>query len=170
MNVYIRTLTASVALLGLSGAAALAQQQTDPNATPPAAGAPDQAGQTATGTDGMQGNGERYGSFEAQRDTFEGTIAGEYTADELMGKDVVGPDDETVGTVADLLIDSNDQVSKVILDVGGFLGMGTRTVAVDIAELQAPAEEDGDLRINMTRDQVENLPEHERDDDGWFSS
>ena len=164
MNICIRTLTASVALLGLSGAATMAQT-TDTTTTPPAQQSTTQPGQA--GTD-MQA--ERYGSFDAQRDTFAGTVAGQYSADELIGKNVVGPDDETVGSVSDLLIDGENQISRVILDVGGFLGMGTRTVAVDIEQLQAPADDDDDLRISMTRDEVENLPEYERDDDGWFSS
>ena len=172
MNINMRTLTASIALLGLGGAVGLAGMPANATTTPPAQEGAAAAGQTEPGTGGaaaMQENGDRFGSFEAQRDSFAGTIAGEYSADELIGKDVVGTDDETVGTIADLLIDHEDRVDRVLLDVGGFLGMGQRTVAVAIEELQPPAEEDGDFRVSMTREQVEDLPEYERDDDGWFS-
>ncbi|TVS00664.1 MAG: PRC-barrel domain containing protein [Rhodospirillales bacterium] len=152
MQNHLRTLTAGVAMLGLAATAALADQQ---------------SGRTGSNPD-HQATSERAQQKPADRQAMA-TIS----ADNLIGTDVVGPGDETVGTVTDLIIvrgdaDRNDRgedyrIDKVVLDVGGFLGIGTKQVAIEMAELQMPAEEDGDLRVDMTREELENLPEYERD-------
>ena len=49
----------------------------------------------------------------------------------------------------------------MIVDVGGFLGMGEKPVAIDMSKLQIlKAAEGGALRayVQMTKDQLETLP------------
>ncbi len=160
MKLDFRMLTASLALLGLGSGAVLAQQaSSDTDATKT------ESSETAEAT---QQDGERYGSFEATRDAFSGSVAGDYTAEELIGRDVVGPEDEHVATIGDLLIGHDDSVEKVVLDVGGFLGIGAKPVAVDIADLKKPAEQDGAFQISMTRDELEEMPQFEREGDTWM--
>lgn len=48
----------------------------------------------------------------------------------LMGADVQGPDGESIGTVDDLVLDTDGQVQAVVVGVGGFLGIGTKDVAI----------------------------------------
>jgi hypothetical protein len=55
-------------------------------------------------------------------------------------------------------------VQSVIVDVGGFLGVGERTVALDIRNLAFLRSENGEeLRVytGMTRGQLESLPAHD---------
>ncbi|TVQ40912.1 MAG: PRC-barrel domain containing protein [Geminicoccaceae bacterium] len=170
MRMSFGTMTASLAMLALSGGVAVADQSPGSAMTQP----PAQHGTTATGAPlgaaaEMENGAEHFGSFAAEGERFDGTIAGGYSADELLGQSVVGPDDETVGSIADLLIGADNQVTRVLVDVGGFLGFGARTVAIDINALEPPVEDDGDFRIAMTREEVENLPEFEQDEQGWFS-
>ncbi|RZJ81910.1 MAG: PRC-barrel domain containing protein, partial [Brevundimonas sp.] len=60
----------------------------------------------------------------------------------LVGSMVFGPQGQRVGTVDDVLVDASGRVVAVTLDVGAFLGVATRTVAVPMALLRlVPAAE-----------------------------
>jgi len=48
----------------------------------------------------------------------------------LLGHAVVGPGGVTIGQITDLLIDRQGRVRAVVVDVGGFMGVGNRKVAV----------------------------------------
>ena len=86
------------------------------------------------------------------------------TADMLEGTRVYGMGDEDVGEVGELVLDDAGKVKDVVLDVGGFLGIGERNVAVPMDQLQIIRNEDGsDLRvyIDATQESLEALPEYE---------
>lgn len=58
------------------------------------------------------------------------------------------------------------EISQAIIDVGGFLGMGTHRVAVPISDLRVfHSGDQDDLRIYLpwTREQLEALPEFDED-------
>jgi hypothetical protein len=60
------------------------------------------------------------------------------------------------------------QIEAVIVDVGGFLGIGTRSVALSMEEVQFRRGEGGffgnELRayVNATEEELEQLPEWEQ--------
>jgi sporulation protein YlmC with PRC-barrel domain len=137
--------TVAAAALGLSGAAFA-------------------AGSTTTTTNAMPGHG--YGSYSSMGDSFKGKIGGNFSANDLMGRDIVDANGDDVGEIQDLLIDG-DQVQQVLVDVGGFLGMGSKTVAIDIAQLQPEQGDSEDLVVGMTKDQLKALPGYEKSADGW---
>ena len=95
-----------------------------------------------------------------------GMLAG-MTADEIIGRNVVDIAGDNVGSVGDLLLGSDGQITHVMVDVGGFLGIGTRTVALDVGSLTAEQGDGGDFVVALTRDQIEALPEYERQNDTW---
>jgi len=99
-------------------------------------------------------------------DDFDGQIVGGYTRDELIGAELVDRDGEVIGEIADLLIDANNEVKQVMVDVGGFLGIGERRVALDITEFTR----DGDrFRTSMTEEQLEAKTGYEfRDNDKMY--
>ena len=70
------------------------------------------------------------GGFVTQREP------GMYRASELIGKDVRGGNNEDIGEVGDILIDRNGQVRAVVLDIGGFLGIGETHVAIPMQQVQ----------------------------------
>jgi sporulation protein YlmC with PRC-barrel domain len=90
------------------------------------------------------------------------------TAEEMIGRNVVDITGETVGSISDLMLGPDGQVTHVIVDVGGFLGIGAKTVALDAAALTAEEGDGGDLVTSMTRDQIEALPEYEQRDGQWL--
>lgn len=88
----------------------------------------------------------------------------ERTAERLIGANAVTADGEEIATVDDLVLDADSAATHVIMDVGGFLGMGTHTVAIDINEVDILWNDaDGDVmvQISMTEDQLRAMPEHE---------
>ncbi len=54
----------------------------------------------------------------------------------VLGKRLVGASGEEAGWIADVLTDKTGQVRAVVVDYGGFLGIGTRKVAVAWSDLR----------------------------------
>jgi sporulation protein YlmC with PRC-barrel domain len=65
---------------------------------------------------------------------------GELRASALIGATVYNDQKQTIGSISDLLVDKDNKVSKVVLSVGGFLGVGSRLVAVPFADLRIEAD------------------------------
>lgn len=53
-----------------------------------------------------------------------------YSANKLIGADVHNGTDDVIGSVHDLIVGVEGEVSLAILEVGGFLGLGSKWVAV----------------------------------------
>jgi len=80
----------------------------------------------------------------------------ELTPEVLEGATIYGRDDEKIGSVSHL------HGSQVVIDVGGFLGIGTKPVAVSATDLDFMRDEDGDVHAvtTWTKDQLKEMPEH----------
>jgi hypothetical protein len=92
---------------------------------------------------------------DINRDGFKAAEMTELTADKLEGARVYGPNDEDVGEINRLILDSNGQIERVVLDVGGFLGMGERQIAVTLDELNIVRTDDGsDFRVYVDANQA----------------
>jgi uncharacterized protein YrrD len=90
--------------------------------------------------------------------------AEERTADRLIGADVYGREGENVATVDDLVLGDTGEVTHAVIDVGGFLGMGEHTVALEIDDIDILWNDaDGNVRVQlpMTQEELESLPEYE---------
>jgi len=77
-------------------------------------------------------------------------------ASKIIDESVKNTRNEELGEVDDLIMSRNGKIKKVILSVGGFLGMGDRLVAVPFKSLQI--REKGDIVYNVTKQQLENHP------------
>ncbi len=62
---------------------------------------------------------------------------------QLMGTTVVGPNNERIGDVNDILLDRNGQAVAIIIGVGGFLGIGEKDVAVSFNQVQFTPRDQG---------------------------
>lgn len=86
-------------------------------------------------------------------------------AEELVGASVFGPGEEWVGDVSDLALTDDGEIEAVIVDVGGFLGLGTHTVALPMEDIELRRGDGGwfqnDLRahVSATQDQLEAMPQ-----------
>jgi len=86
------------------------------------------------------------------------------TTEDLTGARVYGPADEDVGEISELLMSTDGKLERAVIDVGGFLGMGERSVAVTMDELQIMRTDDGDdlrVYIDSSQDVLEQLPVYE---------
>jgi hypothetical protein len=69
--------------------------------------------------------------------------------------------DEDLGEISNVVLDSNGAPAQVIVDLGGFLGIGEKPVAIDMTALQIMQATDGDTiraSVQMTQEQLETLP------------
>lgn len=87
------------------------------------------------------------------------------TAEDLRGIGVYGINDELIGSIGDVIINPDGSFDAVIVDVGGFLGLGAKPVAVGYDNLAFSADTFGNryLFLNTTREQLETQPEYDPD-------
>ncbi len=74
----------------------------------------------------------------------------------LMGKDVFDAGDNKVGTVTDMVMDAAGTSADVIVDFGGFLGIGKTSVGIGYDELTFLVNDEDDVRmyVDATKDQI----------------
>lgn len=129
--------------LMLSTALAQTPPAPDTNAPPPAA-----AAQPAAGSPQF---------ISAQ-------TADQWLTSKFKGTYVVGPDDVKVGSVSDILFQRDGKVLGYVVSVGGFLGMGSKDVALAPTAFQVLPGQNADdfkLKIAMTKDQLKEAPAFE---------
>jgi hypothetical protein len=74
---------------------------------------------------------------------------------------VQGPKGEDLGRVVDVLADADGHVRVAIIDFGGFLGVGTRRIAVDWPLLRFnPATGDKPIILALSRKKLQAAPEY----------
>lgn len=86
------------------------------------------------------------------------------SADNLIGTTVYGANDENVGEIGDVILSSDgNAVEAVTIDVGGFLGIGEKTVAVSMENLSFMQDENGNMYLytQFTQEQLEAQPEYD---------
>ncbi|WP_192177460.1 PRC-barrel domain-containing protein [Mesorhizobium amorphae] len=76
---------------------------------------------------------------------------------DFIGTTVYGADDAKVGEIGDVVLGDDKKVDAVVVDVGGFLGMGEKEVAVGLEKLKFLSDKDGNryLYTNFTKAQLE---------------
>jgi sporulation protein YlmC with PRC-barrel domain len=111
-----------------------------PSASTPDATAPDQT-QTAA----------------IDKSTLTEMPVNEIRADDLKGTTVYGANDAKVGEIGDVVLTPDNKTDAVIVDVGGFLGIGEKEVAVGMDNLKLMTDKDGKkyLYTTFTKEQLE---------------
>src|SRR5688500_10574780 len=61
---------------------------------------------------------------------------GQWRASRLEGLDVYNQNNEKIGDISELLVDSSGKIQAVVVGVGGFLGMGERDVAIPFDQIK----------------------------------
>ena len=83
----------------------------------------------------------------------------QFLASKFKGTDVIGADDKKIGDVSDILFDKGGKVEAYVVGVGGFLGIGSKEVALAPTAFQVvPGDksknESDKLRLSMTKEQL----------------
>jgi sporulation protein YlmC with PRC-barrel domain len=101
--------------------------------------------------------------------------AGDWSASKMSGVNVYNDANDKIGEISDVIVNSQEQVRGVVVEVGGFLGMGTHYVLIAMNSLKF-ANEAGKTTaggtsktkrewfpdravLNLTKDQLKALPE-----------
>ena len=95
--------------------------------------------------------------------TPEVTILNKHEVEGVLGREVRSSTDENMGRIVDVLVDRSGEVRAAIIDFGGFLGLGSRKIAVDWNALHfpAPGKPGSRIALELTRDQVKAAPEYQ---------
>jgi hypothetical protein len=77
----------------------------------------------------------------------------------VLGISAISVAGEDMGRVVDIIVDRNGQVRAAIIDFGGFLGVGSRKIAVDWGALHfLPKSKADSVEVDLTKDQLRVAP------------
>jgi hypothetical protein len=128
-----------VAMLGSSGVA-LAQENAAPAATAPQPAATQAAPVQPVAPTDLRATA----AYPERQD------ASQWLGLNLIGAKVVSANGETVGRIANLIVDENGTIASVVIEVGGLLGVGGKSVAVTYQSMQIARSKAGDAIDHVT--------------------
>ncbi len=91
------------------------------------------------------------------------TVLNSHEAGGILGREVLSAADENMGRIVDVIVDRGGRVRAAIIDFGGFLGVGSRKIAVEWNALHfpPPGQANAKITLDLTRDQVKAAPEYQ---------
>ncbi|WP_323766148.1 PRC-barrel domain-containing protein [Marinovum sp.] len=105
-----------------------------------------------------------YGAGLVEREGYANAPLEELTSENLTGAPAYDSNDERIGEVSELILSENGEVKSVIVDVGGFLGIGEKPVELELSQIDIlRTDAGGDIRvyIAMTEEELEAMPDYE---------
>ncbi|APH74036.1 PRC-barrel domain-containing protein [Aquibium oceanicum] len=111
----------------------------------------------------MNDNADQMETAAIDRSTLQPVDATGMSAEDFIGTTVYGANDDNVGEIGDIVLGQDGQIDAFIIDVGGFLGIGEKEVAVGMDQLEFLTDEDGNryLYTNFTEEQLEAQPAYD---------
>ena len=97
-------------------------------------------------------NGNEMGNARSTYMTADNTVR----ASKVIGASVYNDHNEKIGTVDELLMNQNHDITQAVLSVGGFLGIDSKLVAVNIDQLQV--QPDRIVMAGATKDGLTKMP------------
>jgi hypothetical protein len=102
--------------------------------------------------------------MKAQGTYLSSKPANSLRSDDLIGADLQSrSDNETIGSINELVIDENGRIAAVIVEAGGFLGLGEKEVAVSWDSIERRPNADGSgyqFTVDTTKEALESAPEY----------
>lgn len=78
-------------------------------------------------------------------------------ASKVIGADVYDVHNQKIGDVKDIVLNKDGRVADVVVDVGSYLGMGGKNVAVNLNDIKTDHNR---LTLDRTKDQLEKTAEY----------
>ncbi len=159
----MKKITAFILATALAGGIAFAQepQDTTEEATDEAAEYGEDVGEWAEEETTTQTEQDDATMDSAADEMATGLSA--MTAEELEGKTVITASGEEVGEIDNVGESESHQARVATIDVGGFLGVAEKKIAIPLAELEMSS--DGNIVTNLTKEAIET--EEEFDETGF---
>ena len=97
------------------------------------------------------------------RDGYTAVPLADLRADTLQGMKVYGVNDEDVGDVGTVIETAEGAVQGLVVEVGGFLGLGERKIEVPVEMVSVLSDGNGEMRVyvDATEDRLKDMPEYE---------
>ncbi len=89
-------------------------------------------------------------------------VLGTWQAESILGKEVRSKTGESMGRLVDVVVDRTGRPRAAVIDFGGFLGVGSRKIAIDWNALSFESDSMSREAVtaDLTRDQVKAAPEY----------
>lgn len=79
----------------------------------------------------------------------------------ILGHTVADPEGKTIGRLVDVLVGPDGQPQAAVIDFGGFLGVGSRKIAITWSALHfTPGNPKPAITLELTQDQIKAAPEY----------
>jgi len=90
-------------------------------------------------------------------------VSGDMAASALLGTKVRNANKESIGKIDDIYLDKDAKTTVVVISVGGFLGVGSKDVAVKWSDLTF-GQDDTSVMVTtaLTKDALTALPDYTR--------
>lgn len=87
-------------------------------------------------------------------------LPGDRLSSKIVGADVHSMSGEKIGDVNDLILDASGKVTGVVVGVGGFLGVGEKSVALSFDAVTMGVDDKGKprLSVHVTKETLEKAP------------
>ncbi len=85
----------------------------------------------------------------------------ELRASKIIGSTVYDRNNQDIGSVQDIILGTGGRVDSVVVDVGTFLGMGGKDVAVKMNQIKTDHDR---LTLDMTKNQLKEAPNYQLTD------
>lgn len=83
----------------------------------------------------------------------------------ILGKEVLSAKGEDMGRIVDVLFDEKGEPHAAVIDFGGFLGVGTRKIAISWSALRFDlGEKKNVIALDVGREQLKAAPEYKYTD------
>jgi PRC-barrel domain protein len=87
---------------------------------------------------------------------------------ELIGSDVYGADNDSIGEIDDVVVSSDNRPAYVLISYGGFLGIGEEQAAVPVSAIKV--SEDNYYFVNLNAEQLKAAPKLKRGTSDWWTN
>lgn len=77
------------------------------------------------------------------------TLKEGWRASKLIGSSVYNDQNQKIGSIDDLILTHDNKVAMAVISVGGFLGIGSKLVAVPSSQLQVETTKDNSQKVLM---------------------
>jgi sporulation protein YlmC with PRC-barrel domain len=93
--------------------------------------------------------------------TAPGILPDEIRASKMIGSAVYDVQNRKIGSVQDLVLDKSGRIDVAVVDVGSFLGMGGKNIAVPLSDIKTDHNR---LTLDRTKEQLQQMAEYRLED------
>jgi hypothetical protein len=95
---------------------------------------------------------------KAEKAGVPATVVDGEQLESVLGIEALSSTGDDMGRIVDIIVDRSGQIRAAIIDFGGFLGVGSRKIAVDWRSLHFDPKKAGSVVVNLTKDQLRVAP------------